>query len=78
MASGISKIHLTNSYTQLADLKITHSGSSADIARSARSRLGSMEDITKYEKKIYQGEAGYVLEDVPHLADYLPDLPVSN
>jgi len=75
MASGNSTIRLSNSYTQLADLTITRSGSSADIPRSSRSRLGSMEDITKYEKKIYQGEAGYVLEDVPHLADYLPDLP---
>ena len=27
--------------------------------------------------KVIQGEAGYVLEDVPHLTDYLPDLPVS-
>ncbi|XP_065849563.1 ATP-dependent 6-phosphofructokinase 6 [Euphorbia lathyris] len=25
--------------------------------------------------KIVNGEAGYVLEDVPHLTDYLPDLP---
>ncbi|KAK7822348.1 ATP-dependent 6-phosphofructokinase 6 [Quercus suber] len=25
--------------------------------------------------KVFHGEAGYVLEDVPHLTDYLPDLP---
>jgi hypothetical protein len=27
--------------------------------------------------KLVPGEAGYVLEDVPHVSDYLPDLPVS-
>ncbi|KAL3735925.1 hypothetical protein ACJRO7_024962 [Eucalyptus globulus] len=27
------------------------------------------------DMKIVTGEAGYVLEDVPHLTDYLPDLP---
>jgi hypothetical protein len=27
--------------------------------------------------KLVSGEAGYVLEDVPHVSDYLPDLPVS-
>ena len=26
--------------------------------------------------KSFSGEAGYVLEDVPHLTDYIPDLPV--
>ena len=29
------------------------------------------------KKKIVFGEAGYVLEDVPHLSDYIPDLPVT-
>lgn len=27
--------------------------------------------------KVEKGEYGYVLEDVPHLSDYIPDLPVS-
>lgn len=27
--------------------------------------------------KIVHGDAGYVLEDVPHLTDFIPDLPVS-
>ena len=26
--------------------------------------------------KIATGSSGYVLEDVPHLSDYIPDLPV--
>ncbi|XBH97327.1 hypothetical protein VPH35_127011 [Triticum aestivum] len=29
----------------------------------------------KPEAKLAAGEAGYVLEDVPHVSDYLPDLP---
>lgn len=28
------------------------------------------------QMKIVNGDAGYVLEDVPHLSDYVPDLPV--
>lgn len=27
--------------------------------------------------KLEEGDYGYVLDDVPHLTDYLPDLPVS-
>lgn len=27
--------------------------------------------------KIVPGDVGYVLEDVPHLSDFIPDLPVS-
>lgn len=34
------------------------------------SRMGSS------SKKIVTGDAGYVLEDVPHFSDYIPDLPV--
>ena len=28
------------------------------------------------EPKVVTGDHGYVLEDVPHLADYIPNLPV--
>lgn len=35
--------------------------------------MGEEEKMMKVEK----GEYGYVLEDVPHLTDYIPDLPVS-
>lgn len=28
-----------------------------------------------YQMKLVKGDAGYVLEDVPHLTDYIPDLP---
>ncbi|XP_060208408.1 ATP-dependent 6-phosphofructokinase 6-like isoform X2 [Lycium barbarum] len=30
---------------------------------------------SKYQMKVVNGEYGYVLEDVPHLTDYIPDLP---
>ncbi|GKV36599.1 hypothetical protein SLEP1_g44711 [Rubroshorea leprosula] len=35
----------------------------------------SMVVTTNSEPKIVTGEAGYELEDVPHLTDYIPDLP---
>jgi len=28
------------------------------------------------EQKIITGDSGYILQDVPHLTDYIPDLPV--
>lgn len=43
-------------------------------ARSAR-RMGSS---VLPEMKTEQGSYGYVLEDVPHLSDYLPHLLVSS
>ncbi|KAL3633504.1 ATP-dependent 6-phosphofructokinase 3 [Castilleja foliolosa] len=30
---------------------------------------------SNYQKKLVNGEFGYVLEDVPHFTDYIPDLP---
>ena len=35
-----------------------------------------MADSADTHMKIVEGEYGYVLEDVPHLTDYIPDLPV--
>ncbi|KAJ0568035.1 putative 6-phosphofructokinase [Helianthus annuus] len=34
-----------------------------------------MDNNISCQMKIETGEAGYVLEDVPHLTDYIPDLP---
>ncbi|KAM5579215.1 ATP-dependent 6-phosphofructokinase 6-like [Rosa sericea] len=36
---------------------------------------GTMEISANSQPKIITGDAGYVLEDVPHLSDYIPDLP---
>lgn len=41
------------------------------------SRNGSMENLSYSEPKIVTGDSGYVLEDVPHFTDYIPDLPVT-
>ncbi|KAL2517823.1 ATP-dependent 6-phosphofructokinase 3 [Abeliophyllum distichum] len=38
----------------------------------AISSTGSQND---YQMKVVKGEFGYVLEDVPHFIDYIPDLP---
>ncbi|KAF5182820.1 Atp-dependent 6-phosphofructokinase [Thalictrum thalictroides] len=35
----------------------------------------SMDPPIDYKPKISNGDAGYFLEDVPHLTDYIPDLP---
>ncbi|GAB4837159.1 ATP-dependent 6-phosphofructokinase 3 [Ancistrocladus abbreviatus] len=34
-----------------------------------------MEEPHYPDKKLVKGELGYVLDDVPHLSDYIPDLP---
>ncbi|XP_057504803.1 ATP-dependent 6-phosphofructokinase 6-like [Actinidia eriantha] len=34
-----------------------------------------MAHASGYQAKIVTGDAGYVLEDVPHLSDHIPDLP---
>ncbi|KAG0490653.1 hypothetical protein HPP92_007516 [Vanilla planifolia] len=34
-----------------------------------------MGDMGGSNRKIVEGPAGYILEDVPHLTDYIPDLP---
>lgn len=36
-----------------------------------------MDNNISVQMKVETGDAGYVLEDVPHLSDYIPNLPVS-
>jgi hypothetical protein len=36
----------------------------------------AMESNGISEQKIITGDSGYILQDVPHLTDYIPDLPV--
>ncbi|KAL3532562.1 hypothetical protein ACH5RR_006083 [Cinchona calisaya] len=40
-----------------------------------RKKISIMGSTNNSQPKILTGEAGYVLEDVPHLFDYVPDLP---
>jgi 6-phosphofructokinase 1 len=45
--------------------------------RTLRNASSSMSLADAAYVKISEGNFGYVLDDVPHLTDYLPDLPVS-
>lgn len=69
----------TSSLNHLFDLKSSLSSvrktSSALNLRSSSAR--SMGSEKKSEPKIVSGDSGYVLEDVPHLTDYIQSLPVS-
>lgn len=50
---------------------------SRPVSRSFRIVMATTaNNIDSSKKKIVHGDAGYVLEDVPHLSDYIPDLPV--
>lgn len=41
----------------------------------SRSRV-AMTSTVNSQPKVVTGTAGYILEDVPHLTDYIPNLPV--
>ena len=59
----------TNSYT-------TTTPNHNPIPRHRNNYKGTLANSVNCEPKIVSGEAGYVLEDVPHFTDYIPDLPV--
>ena len=59
----------TNSYT-------TTTPNHNPIPRHRNNYKGTLAISVNSEPKIVSGEAGYVLEDVPHFTDYIPDLPV--
>lgn len=52
-----------------------HPKLSSEPARSP-SRAAAMASPANTDPKVVTGTAGYVLEDVPHLTDYFPNLPV--
>ncbi|XP_065866333.1 ATP-dependent 6-phosphofructokinase 6-like [Euphorbia lathyris] len=49
--------------------------SSTSSSSSPSPRDTSTPNSTKFDPKIVAGDSGYVLEDVPHLTDYISDLP---
>lgn len=69
----------SDSNSSLLDLRSRLSAVSIPepVKPRAGRRMASAGGKTVISKKIVTGDAGYVLEDVPHLTDYLPDLPVS-
>ncbi|PKA59027.1 6-phosphofructokinase 3 [Apostasia shenzhenica] len=62
--------HIFDLRSSLSSVKATVK-SNGVLRRSGR----GMAPEAKCEPKLVQGEAGYVLEDVPHLVDYIPNLP---
>ncbi|KAF8732904.1 hypothetical protein HU200_015254 [Digitaria exilis] len=64
-------LHHHNHHHHLADRRDTPRGRAWEPERSRRG--GAMDGAAAV--KLVPGEAGYVLEDVPHVSDYLPDLP---
>lgn len=56
------------------DHKLTKKVSSPDLVSGIR-KLSIMGLESNSKPKIINGEFGFTLEDVPHLSDYLPDLP---
>ncbi|XP_044497355.1 ATP-dependent 6-phosphofructokinase 6-like [Mangifera indica] len=55
--------------------KLTRSFSNVSPRTFAMNSNGGMVISQNWERKIITGDAGYVLEDVPHLTDYVLDLP---
>lgn len=52
-------------------------GSGHNINKTAGLNIiSSMPNLQHTQNKIVIGDDGYVLEDVPHLSDYIPNLPV--
>ncbi|KAG4144313.1 hypothetical protein ERO13_D05G029000v2 [Gossypium hirsutum] len=50
-------------------------GSSSCLRRAVMDSSNSASSPDMQKPKIVTGPGGYVLEDVPHLSDYIPDLP---
>lgn len=63
----------THHHHHLVDRRDTPRGRAWEPERNRRGEAMDGAAVVK----LMSGEAGYVLEDVPHVSDYLPDLPVS-
>lgn len=56
-----------------------HIGAGLDLPNGFSSEVNknlSMGAASNSQAKILYGPDGYILEDVPHLSDYIPELPV--
>ncbi|XP_044463838.1 ATP-dependent 6-phosphofructokinase 3-like [Mangifera indica] len=80
-SSSVNSRFLESSNSGISGIKKFSSVSFSSSSLSSSSKgsprkgnlMGSSSDNTK--PKIVNGPAGYVLEDVPHLSDYIPNLP---
>jgi len=66
--------HNQNPTTTIKQNGFLHPKLGSEPARS-RSRA-AMASPANSDPKVVTGAAGYILEDVPHLTDYIPNLPV--
>ncbi|KAK9282349.1 hypothetical protein L1049_005266 [Liquidambar formosana] len=66
----------TNSYSAAANPRSYVANHHPSVLNSTtRDSKGDIGMTTNSDPKIATGPAGYVLEDVPHLSDFIPDLP---
>lgn len=66
--------HLLDIRSSLSSVSVRKVSSSSNLRSSSRSSA-AMGSEKKSEPKIVHGDGGYVLEDVPHLTDYIKNLP---
>lgn len=66
----------SNLYFATFDSRNSSVNYSPGLKSRATKTNGALTMDGKSQLKIVTGEAGFVLEDVPHLSDYIQDLPV--
>ncbi|KAJ6818011.1 ATP-dependent 6-phosphofructokinase 6-like isoform X1 [Iris pallida] len=70
------KPHIFDIRSSLSSVKTTPASSpSSRNGGDSRRRSSTMGSESKLNPKIVTGDTGYLLEDVPHLTDYVPNLP---
>ncbi|KAJ6799760.1 ATP-dependent 6-phosphofructokinase 6-like isoform X1 [Iris pallida] len=70
------KPHIFDIRSSLSSVKTTPASSpSSRNGGDSRRRSSTMGSEGKLNPKIVTGDTGYLLEDVPHLTDYVPNLP---
>lgn len=65
----------SNLYSATFDSRNSSVNYSSGLKSRATKTNGALTMDGKSQLKIVTGEAGFVLEDVPHLSDYIQDLP---
>ncbi|MED6132038.1 ATP-dependent 6-phosphofructokinase 3 [Stylosanthes scabra] len=76
VANKLSQTNSLNNYNKLPTAGAANKTDSVTTNNNCNGWIGSpMTSAPNPKAKIVYGTAGYVLEDVPHLTDYIPDLP---
>lgn len=74
----IRDFEFRNSLPRVRSASLSSAAPETVAKSAAASSTSRFRDDAQPTVKIVKGEFGYVLEDVPHLTDYLPELPVSS